>query len=428
MKISLSFFLLFFCPSILFAQKLNYSASLQKALLSAHYLKKDVLIILNSENTNNEKENPLFSDQEIINKINLHFITYKTNYGDTTLKAINEYYNIENCPNYLFLHSNMELFYRNLEVDAPKERFEQILNYAKEASQQITIKKAKEDYLKDTSDVIKLKQLIDVLKKQGVTNNAYYIEQYAKKLSPASFDDYQTVLYILEAGPTINRIAYNKAFTNRTIIDSIFKKESSQKRGFILNVIANNTMINAIKTICLADAQNTANFYKNQWKNNEYNGQKIYNEKMLFYYNAIKDTANYFEIATNHYDKYYMSIEMDSVKRLKLLEKSDSTLRFNPGWKAKSFPNGLNEAAWNFYSSGTRNQKRLLKAVKWSKRAVQLDPNANNYDTLAHLFYSLKSFRRAIKAQEIAINIAKTNGLSTKDYFESLMKMKSKTL
>ncbi|WP_025145940.1 hypothetical protein [Pedobacter jeongneungensis] len=428
MKISLSLLLLLFLPSILFAQKLNYSPSLKNALQMARYQKKGVLVIINLENTNTEKLNPLFIDQEIVNKVNMHFVTYETNYSDTTLKAINEYYNIQNCPTYLFLHSNMELFYRSLEFDAPKERFLDILKDAEEASQQITIKKAKEDYLKDTADVTKLKQLIDVLKKQGVTNNAYYIEQYVKKLNPESFNDYRTVLYILEAGPTINRPAYIKAFTNRAIIDSIFKKESSQKRGFILNVIANNTMTNAIKTICLADAQNTAIFYKNQWQNDHYNGQKIYNEKMLFYYNAIKDTVNYFEIAANHYDKYYMTVKIDSIKKLKLLEQTDSTLRFKPGWKAKSFSNGLNEVAWNFYISGTKNPKQLSKAVKWSERSIKLDPSPNNFDTLAHLFYSLQNFKKAIKAQEAAINMAEINGLPTKLFAESLAKMKSKTL
>ncbi|MBB6235975.1 hypothetical protein HDC90_000581 [Pedobacter sp. AK013] len=428
MKISLSLLILFFLPSILFAQKINYSSSLYSALQSARYLKKDVLVIINSENTNAEKQNRLFSYLEIVNKVNTHFISYQANYGDTALKSIIQYYNIQNCPTYIFLHSNMELFYRSLEFDAPRERFLDILKNAVEASQQTTIKKAKEDYLKDTSDITKLKQLIDVLKKRGVTNNAYYIEQYAKKLSPASFDDYQTILYILEAGPIINGIAYRKAFANRVIIDSIFKKEPEPKRAFILNVISNNTMVTAIKTICLADAQNTANFHKNQWQNSQYNGQKIYNEKMLFYYNSVKDTSSYFKLATNHYDKYYMSIRIDSIENLKLQEKTDSTLRFKPGWNAKSFPDGLNEVAWNFYSSGTKNREHLLRAIKWSKRSVKLDPNPNNFDTLAHLYYSLQDFKKAIKAQETAINTAKINGLPTNTFSESLLKMKSKTL
>lgn len=187
-------------------------------------------------------------------------------------------------------------------------------------------------------------------------------------------------------------------------------------------------MFTAIKTICLADAQNTANFHKNQWQNNQFNGQKIYNEKMLFYYNAVKDTSSYFKLATHHYDKYYMGIGIDSIENLKLLERTDSTSRFKPGWKAKSFPDGLNEVAWNFYSSGTKNREQLLKAVKWSKRSIKLDPNPNNFDTLAHLFYSLQNFKKAIKTQETAINTAKINGFPTDAFSKNLLKMKSKTL
>lgn len=428
MKILRTLFVLFLLPVVLFAQKLNYNPSLKSTLLLAQYSKKGVFVIINSENINNERQNLLFNDAEVVNKINKAFVTYETNYTDTALSAIINYYNIRECPTYIFLHSNMELFYRSLEFDASKERFLDILKNAEEAAQQTTIKKAKEDYLKDTSDITKLKQLIDVLKKQGVTNNAYYIEQYAKKLSPASFDDYQTVLYILEAGPIINGIAYRKAFANRVITDSIFRKEPGPKRAFILNVISNNTMVTAIKTICLADAQNTANFHKNQWQNNQYNGQKIYNEKMLFYYNSIKDTVNYFRIATDHYDKYYMSIRIDSIENLKLQEKTDSTLRFKPGWKAKSFPDGLNEVAWNFYSSGTKNREQLLKAIKWSKRSIKLDPNPNNFDTLAHLFYAMQDFKKATKIQEMALSAAKKNGLPSKVYLENLTRIKLKTL
>jgi hypothetical protein len=428
MKISLSLFVLFLLPIVLLAQTLNYNSSLKSALHTAHFLKKDVFVVISSENTNNEKQNLLFNDAEVVNKINKAFVTYETNYADTALRAITKYYNIREYPTYIFLHDNMELFYRSLEFGATKERFIDILNDVEKASQQITISSVRGEYFKDTTNISTLKRLIDLLKKQGVTDNAYFIEQYAKKLNPLLFEDYQTVLYILEGGPIINRIAYNKAFANRAIIDSIFRKESSQKRGHLLTLISDNTMNNAIKTNCLADAQNTAIFHKNQWKNNEYNGQKIYNEKMLFYYNSIKDTINYFRMAADHYNKYYMSVRVNSIKKLSSMEKTDSTLHYKPGWKAKSFPNGLNEVSWNFYISGTKNRNHLQKAIKWSKRSIRLDPDPNNFDTLAHLFYAMQDFKKAIKTQEMALSIAKTNHLPFKVYLENLTRIKLKTL
>ena len=78
-----------------------------------------------------------------------------------------------------------------------------------------------------------------------------------------------------------------------------------------------------------------------------------------------------------------------------------------------SFPNAgadeLNDVAWTFYQ--VIDDKKLLKhASKWAKRSVKLDPQYYNNDTLAGIYQKMGKKKKAIKAAEMAIAIAKHTG------------------
>ncbi len=82
----------------------------------------------------------------------------------------------------------------------------------------------------------------------------------------------------------------------------------------------------------------------------------------------------------------------------------------------KKFPSEdheeLNETAWTFFRI-TKDKKRLKKAVKWAKKSIKIDANYYNHDTLASLYYALGKKRKARKAANKAIELAK---LSQVDY------------
>ena len=88
----------------------------------------------------------------------------------------------------------------------------------------------------------------------------------------------------------------------------------------------------------------------------------------------------------------------------------------------------LNNVAWQFYETGTKNINYLSKAMSWSRRAIELDPKANYYDTLAHILYMMGYHEEAIRTQENAIVQAKNQSMALANLKVELQKMKERSL
>lgn len=72
-------------------------------------------------------------------------------------------------------------------------------------------------------------------------------------------------------------------------------------------------------------------------------------------------------------------------------------------------PDVLNDAAWTFYEK-VDDPKALKEALKWAQRAVKLDDNYHNNDTLAALYAKLGDKGKARKIGLHAIELAKATG------------------
>lgn len=88
----------------------------------------------------------------------------------------------------------------------------------------------------------------------------------------------------------------------------------------------------------------------------------------------------------------------------------------------------LNNAAYSFYTTGTRNTDHLFRALRWSKRSIELQPLAANYDTLAHLLYRLGFYTEAESTQQKAVEMAKAEKRELKNLQDQLIKIKKRTL
>ena len=69
----------------------------------------------------------------------------------------------------------------------------------------------------------------------------------------------------------------------------------------------------------------------------------------------------------------------------------------------------LNNIAWSFFES-VDDKKMLEKAVQWAEKSVKLEDAYYNNDTLASLYFKLGNKKKAKKAAEHAIQLAKENG------------------
>ena len=119
--------------------------------------------------------------------------------------------------------------------------------------------------------------------------------------------------------------------------------------------------------------------------------------------------------------------KMDSLLKLKGTVKTTQTF-ITVGSASSSYATELNNAAWKFYETGTKNINYLTKAMIWSRRSIELNPIGGYYDTLAHLLYRLGYVEEAIKTQENAIEKSKLEGMNTNNLQIELKKMKARQI
>jgi hypothetical protein len=451
------------------AQELKTSKSLETALKQSSLSKKPLLLIVNVTGISKPANLPAnvkvnfksaLEEPEVVNKINENFIVYETTMIDTSIRFIIREANIKSFPAFVFLRSNKDVFFKDFGNSTDQKKYISMINNALLASKEESISDLETKYNADKSNNIWLKKLIDTRKKLGITNNAQLIEQYANNLKIGDFNDYQNVLYILEAGPYSDGSAYKLAYTNRKIIDSLYRTELPQKRSTINNAIISNTIADAAKNKNSLRALSAANFARNTWTKDYRRGEKVFNTQILWYYSTVKDTANYLRTASYFYDSFYMNISADSIKKIEakdreaLTQKHMASSPYKPtlskekldslqkatgakvitqsfvsvGSPSNSYANELNNAAWKFYEIGTKNLNYLSKAMIWSRRSIELNPISGYYDTLAHILYRLGYNEEAIKTQEIAIDKAKIEKTATANLESELKKIKAKTL
>ena len=464
MKIFLTLLSILILPFTAFTQKINDANSFENVVALAQKNKKPLLLIVAMPAkymTNNTVTHALY-DAEVLKKIKDNFVVFETDRDDATVAQLITTYKLINFPSYVFMHPSKDVFHIDYGMSSSTHKYLTMVDKALILSKEKSITELEQGYLANKTDNNILKKLIELKRKNGITNNALLIEEYANNLRISDLNDYQTILFILQAGPLADGNAYKLAYTNRKITDSIYKYEPLQRRVEINNAIISNTLINAVKTKNIRQAQAAANYTRATNSSNYIQANKNSSNNMLYYYKSVKDTSNYIRSAIQYYDAYYMNISADSIKKIEARqrqlaidkikpmptpgtktvskEKLDSMIKANPGSvrtekfttstvnMSTSYANELNNAAWTFYETGTKNINHLLKAVTWSTRSIELNPISGYYDTLAHLFYRLGYLEQAIKTEQTAINQAKIEGRPHDAFQDVLKKIKNKEL
>lgn len=464
MKLILTLLSILILPFTAFTQKLSDANTFENTVELAQKDKKPLLLIIGISPkymTNSTVVSALY-DPEVVKKIKNNFVVFETDREDTSITRIISTYKIRNFPSYLFMHASKDVFHSDFGISNATHKYLTMVDKAVILSKEKSVTELEEEYLANKTDNNILKKLIELKRKNGITNNAILIEQYANNLRISDLNDYQTILFILQAGPLVDGNAYKLAYTNRKITDSIYKYEPLQRRVEINNAIISNTLINAVKTKNIRQAQAAANYTRATNSSNYIQANKNSSNNMLYYYKSVKDTSNYIRSAIQYYDAYYMNISADSIKKIEARqrqlaidkikpmptpgtktvskEKLDSMIKANPNSvrtekfttstvnMSTSYANELNNAAWAFYETGTKNINHLLKAVTWSTRSIELNPISGYYDTLAHLFYRLGYLEQAIKTEQTAINQAKIEGRPHDGFQDVLRKIKNKEL
>lgn len=163
---------------------------------------------------------------------------------------------------------------------------------------------------------------------------------------------------------------------------------------------------------------------------------------MMRYYEKTGDSIRYTSEAIRYYNQFYMTIPVDSVKRVDSLRRMDliaksprrdtlmpdgSTRRYSTIVYApvvQRYAAELNNGAWNVYKR-TKDTQQLLTALQWSERALEFFESPQILDTYAHLAYRLGNRKGALEAAERAVGLRQKMGYPTGDYESVLKRIKA---
>jgi hypothetical protein len=445
-KFTLILPVLLLCFVTTWSQKIKYEKSFEEAIRLSHEQNKPLsLLVTMQPPTYVSNFLGILSNPDVVTKFNTNFVNYKVDRSDTSSKAIIRLYNINRFPSLTFLDSKGGIMLTNQIIIPIPQQLLSLADQAIDAIKEKSLIDFDKEYQSGVYNAEFLKDYITKRKIAGIIDNASLIDKYVDFLSVADLDNYSQVLFILKAGPIANSKAHKLAFTNKKIIDSIFKTELYDVRLSIYNMMIANTMASAIATKSIVTANAAANLTRTSWGKDYKQGQKYSSLKMLQYYRAIKDTMTYVSVASYFYDAYYMNISIDSIKKMDQIniEKAKSKAHeraildlpnggalqsYSYTYASNNYGNELNNAAWSFYEIGTKNTTDLTKAMLWSKRSIELNPIAAYYDTYAHLLYRLELYAEAENAQQKAVELIKAEKRDVKQAQGELIKIKNKSL
>lgn len=274
---------------------------------------------------------------------------------------------------------------------------------------------------------------------------ASLLDEYVSVLPPDSLNSYRVISFIFNQAPELDSRAY-LAMNRNPYTSKVYRNVGWGKAKEINNRIIVKTLHKAITQNDESLAMRVGVFAKNTWGKDTVNGQKGYDRQIMEYYQGTKQNDKYISSAINYYSRYYMSLDIDSIKiaeEASLQEKLNNSpvdtiisggkmiIRKKIVTSSREFAygNSLNTAAWNFYKL-TDKRENLETAIHWIQRAIAYREDPAYIDTYAHLLYKLGRKNDAIAAQEKAVNIiaAERKGYRIEKYQDVLNKMKSNSL
>jgi hypothetical protein len=392
----------------------------------------------------------------VADKLNQNFLSKELAFGTTEAGAAARRYRVTAYPSYLYLSPDGSLLYRRQGNTSDVAPYLKDLEAAQQAQQDPqNLSRLAAEFGRGNREGQLLKQYVLKLRGLRLPVPPAVLDAYARQLPAQAFYQPAEVVFILESGPVVGSQAFQLSHLSQPLVDSLYRVLPLPQRVAFNNLIINNTMAQAAATKDRSLAERGANFARGTWTSDYAKGARSYERHMLAFYQSTQDTAAYLRQAVSYYERYYLTLPPDSVKKALealrvfrqrqpvLLQRLDSAARQRAagqmsatrgttvqsvGSPPASFLQELNNGAWAVYQTGTRTKSYLWRAIVWSKRTVDLDPTAYNNDTLAHLLYRLGFYAEAETREQCAVALARQEKLPSHTYEQELAKMKKHQL
>lgn len=385
------------------------------------------------------------SDKHVAEKINQTFLCLKIDAQHPDRNKIATTYNINADRGFgtLFIDNNGTVVHKFLKTTSfSKEYSNQVDVALMKAGESLKINELEKEYQKGNRSFGFLQSLLLKRRSLNLPTDSL-LEEYIDALPPDSLKSIGTVCFIAQMTPYVDSRAYKVMYNDRVLFNQAWYTLSSSIRSGINNGIIHKSMNKAIKEKNENYAVRAASVAQGTNGSNYLAGSKAYDLNMLRYFDETNDTSTYFRKAIAFYERYYLTIKADSIKRLDSLNvrnllNSPSTKRdtLRDGNKARItanityrpsgqiYSNELNKGAYKFLQR-TNNPYLLSIATEWVEKALEFYRSPEALDTYAKLLYKQNQSEKAIEIMNEAISLQQKRGLPTKEYETVLGKMKT---
>lgn len=439
MKYALSV-LLFFALHKIQAQVNFNTASLDQALLQAKTEGKLVFMQFEAATCDqcNDVANKGFENKELSERLEQIFVCLRVTPDHMERSKIAAAYNLNEATSFgsFMLDNNGTLLqsYRRTtsNTKAYLEQIDLALSRAGEASK---ISELEREYNNGNHSFGFIEALLWKRKILNLPTDSL-LNEYIDVLPPDSLEGITTLRFIMQMAPILDSKPYQVLRRNGMLFNQVWYALPSPARSAINHSIIYKSLQKAIKEHDEHFALRTASFARGTYITNYTAGAKAYEQNMLRYYDEIKDTATYFRKAIAYYDRYFMSVNPDSVRKsdsvyvkrmlqsqpVATIRQGDSIIKRRsvaivPG--TSRFSNELNTGASHFYEL-TNNSYLLSIATEWSKRSLSFFETPEAYETYAKLLYKQSHKQEAIEAMNKAITLQNKRKLPTKNLTTTL--------
>jgi hypothetical protein len=384
----------------------------------------------------NEVADKAFQDQELASDLEQTFICLKITTDHPDRQTIASLY--QSSFGSLFIDNDRALIHKfpksTTRVAAYKEQIDIALA---KASEDLRITELEKEY-NESKDLTLLEALL-VKRKSLNLETELLLDEYISVLPADSLTSERTLSFIAQMSPVIGSKPDQLLRKNPPLFNKVWYSMDLGARISINSLIISKSLKKAVKEKNESYAYKVAAFAKNI-NTNPQSGSKSFDRVILSYFKGINDTTNYFSRAVNYYNRYYLSINPDSVKSrdssiLKKLvrETSGTTIKkgdsvfirkqisYSPA--VQVFAHDLNNVAWDFYIT-TQNLFYLQNALMWAKKANEFYESPEAMDTYARLLYKMGYKNEAVEWMNKAILLRKTRGFNSQEYETVLLKMK----
>ena len=439
------FFGLLFLSVALHAQvsfeSLSFSKALEKASLEGKYL----MVVMDSKECDqcNEVADKAFTDKKLAESLSEKYISIRLKPEQDEWLRVAQQFEVPGGTATLFFTSNGVLLHRyNGTASMGKKYADEAQIAIDKEIEIINVNSLTSAWEQDKKNINLLQSLL-LKRKQLWLSTDSLLETYIQLLPPDSLNSLTQLQFISGFAPVLGTKADSVLRQDYDLFNQAWYRLDLQTRVRINNMIIFKTRSKAIASRDQKLALRVAGFASST-NTNPTARQKSYAWNVMEYYRGIGDTSLYIRYAKNYYDRFLMSIQVDSIlkkdsvdkQRLFTTAKTDTirnpdsanrykvrkTVMFRP--TAQFYTQELNNGAWSFYTMA-KDPASLSTALAWAERANMFYKSPQSLDTQARLLYKTGKKDQAIALETEAVQVQSKFGYPTKKYDEVLLNMKA---